>query len=315
MKKLSTKINPWINLDRLSRIRVKESINFNYSAYWVVDALNQYGLMIQFDKDFIPPKKPIKLNGIQLQLDHTSSPNKLILLLKDVKDWEIFLILCLDLIGEMSEQDEEVIVKVLKRLVRWQKLLQKTTSRTLSKEVQMGLYSELKVLQEYILPAFGPANAIHSWVGSLGDKQDFLLENLAIEVKSFRITSGKSVWISSKEQLNSDKSPFYLFACALNESDSGETIAELIQVIAEQVDSDSLLNELIQKVEQYGYIPEIHKDSLSRFGFEQMNGYVVKEGFPKLHTDQISPWIKEVNYSIDLTGCSEFKVNIDTILK
>jgi hypothetical protein len=315
VKMLSMKINPWINLDPLSMIRVKETINFNYNAFWIVDALNQYGLMIQFDKDFIPPKRAIKLNGIQIQLDHTSAPNKLILLLKDMKDWEIFLILCNDLINEMKEQNEEIIVNVLKRLERWQKLLQKTNSRILSKEEQMGLYSELKVLRDHIIPKYGCADGIHSWVGALGDKQDFLLENLAIEIKSYRMSSSKAIWISSKEQLNSDKNPLYLFACALNEGESGETIADLVQSIAGQIEVEGLLNEFIEKVERYGYIREIHKDTLSKFGLEQVAGYEVREGFPRISLHQVSPWIKEVKYSIDLTGCSDFKVDMNAILE
>nr|WP_237389736.1 hypothetical protein [Bacillus sp. USDA818B3_A] len=84
VKTVSTKMNnPWIQLDRLNRIRVKESIEYN--AFWIVDALNQYGLMIQCDEDFKQPIREIKLNGIQIQLDQSSTPNKLILLLKKQK--------------------------------------------------------------------------------------------------------------------------------------------------------------------------------------------------------------------------------------
>ena len=49
-------------------------------------------------------------------LDHSSTPNQLILLLKEKKDWEIFLVLCNDLINVMKEHDEDIIVKVMKRL-------------------------------------------------------------------------------------------------------------------------------------------------------------------------------------------------------
>jgi hypothetical protein len=313
VKILITKNNPWINLDPLKMRRVKDAIDVNYNAFWVVDALGQYGLMIQFDKDISPSRKAIKLTGVQVKLDNSTAPNKLILLLNDNKDWEIFLILCNDLINVMREQDDEVIVQILKRLERWQKLLQKKTNRKLSKEEQMGLFSELKVLRDYVIPNYGCTNGIHSWVGALGDKQDFLLEKLAIEVKSYRISSSKTIWISSKEQLNSDKSPLYLFGCALNEGNSGETIADLVEDIYKQIEEEDLQKEFIEKVERYGYIPEIHKDSLYKFGLEQVIIYEIKEGFPKINLDQFSPWIKEAKYSIDLTGCSEFQVNIKEI--
>ncbi|CAM4047719.1 hypothetical protein BAQ48_00710 [Bacillus luti] len=307
------KNNPWLQLERLSRIRVKESIK--YDVFWIKDALNQYGLMIQCDEDFVQPKQEIKLKGVQIKVDNTLKPNQLILLLKEMKDWEIFLILCNDLINTMKEQDENIIKKVMQRLERWQKLLQKRTLRVMSKEEQMGLFSELKILSDYLIPKYGCGSGIHSWVGALGDKQDFLLENLAIEVKSFRMTKGHSVWISSKEQLNSEKQPLYLFGCALNELTSGETIADLVQAISEQIDTESLLNEFIDKVEQYGYILEMQQDYLSKFRLEQVNSYEVGEGFPKIPLHYISPLIKNMKYSIDLSGCSQFKVDITNILK
>lgn len=304
--------NPWLQLDRLNRIRVKESIKYN--AFWIVDAFNQYGMMIQCDEDFSQPFREIKLNGIQIQLDQTSTPNKLIILLKETKDWEIFLILCNDLISVMKEHDEDIIVNVMKRLERWQKLLRKSTFKIMSKEEQMGLFSELKILRDTIIPSYGYSTGIHGWVGALGDKQDFLLENLAIEVKSFRMTSGNSVWISSKEQLNSEKNPLYLFACGLNEAGSGETIADLVKSITEKIENESLLSEFINKVEEYGYIPEIPQDTLSRFLLEQVSGFEVRDGFPKIALEHVSPLITNMKYSIDLSGCLQFKVSINSIL-
>jgi hypothetical protein len=314
VKRLSTKINnPWLQLDRLSRIRVKESIN--YHAFWIVDALNQYGLMIQCNEDFKQPIREIKLNGIQIQLDQSSTPNKLILLLKDTKDWEIFLILCNDLIRVMKEHDEDIIVNVMKRLERWQKLLRKSTFKIMSKEEQMGLYSELKILLDYIIPAYGDSAGIHGWVGALGDKQDFLLENFAIEVKSFRMTSGNTVWISSKEQLNSEKNPLYLFACSLNEAGSGETIADLVKSIIGTIKNENLSSEFIEKVEEYGYFPEIPQETLSMFVLEQVTSFEVREGFPKIAMEHVSPLIPNLKYSIDLSGCSPFKVKINSVLE
>ncbi|WP_231579082.1 PD-(D/E)XK motif protein [Rossellomorea marisflavi] len=306
---MNTNDNPWTSLEPLKMRRVNEDINENYNAFWITDALGQYGLMIQFDKNISPSPKTIKLNGVQIKLDNSSNPNKLILLLNDIEEWEIFFVLCNDLINVMKVKSEEVILQILKRLERWQKLLQKKTNRSLSREEQMGMFAELKILQGRIIPNYGSHTGIHSWVGALGDKQDFLLDNLAIEVKSYRVSSSKTVWISSKEQLNSEKYPLYLFGCALVEGNNGETIANIVEEILNKLEETNLKNEFIEKVEKYGYLPEIHKDSLYKFSMEKVVIYEVKEGFPRLNTELISPWIKDVKYSIDLTGCSEFQIN------
>lgn len=305
--------NPWLKLDSLNKIRVKESKAYN--VFWIKDALNQYGLMIQCDKDFVPPKQEIKLQGIEIKIDNTSTPNQLILILKDIKDWEIFLVLCNDLVSIMTEMDENIISKLIIRLQRWQKLLQKTTLRVISKEEQMGLFSELLVLRDFLIPSYGYQESINSWVGSLGDKQDFLMHNFSVEVKSFRLTSGNYVWISSKEQLNSEKKPLYLFTCALNEVSSGETIEDLIKSIQKNIDKELLQEEFLIKVEQYGYFPEINVGSLSRFRAEQVNAYEVSESFPKISLNQIPPLIRDMKYSIDLSGCKQFQVKISDILR
>ncbi|MGR6002232.1 PD-(D/E)XK motif protein [Bacillus cereus] len=96
---------------------------------------------------------------------------------------------------------------------------------------------------------------------------------------------------------------------------SGETIADLVQSISEQVETEKLLNEFIDKVEQYGYISEIQQESLSKLRLEKINGYEVEEEFPKISLNHVLPLIKNMKYSIDLSGCSQFEVDVPNILK
>lgn len=304
--------NPWIDLENLSKRRVKATLDYN--VFWIVDASNKYGLMIQFDQNFIP-KHEIKLKGIEIKWDNSTNPNKLIMLLLNNEDWEIFLVLCNDLISEMEEKSDALLDRILKRLIRWQKLLQKASNTIFSKEVQMGLYSELKVLQEYMIPNIGYSAAIQSWVGSLGDKQDFLLENFAIEVKSYRITADNAVWISSKEQLNSEKTPLYLFACALREGNQGETISDLITLISSGITDGNVLNDFVDKVEKYGYFSELEQSSLFRFSIEKVTAYLVEEEFPRISIESVSPWIDKLKYKINLSGCIEYKIEIENLFK
>ncbi|MDE5052479.1 PD-(D/E)XK motif protein [Niallia taxi] len=312
-KKAIMKNNPWLGLDRLSRLRVKELIKYN--AFWIVDSFNHYGLMIQCDKNFSQADMRIKLKGIDIKLDDSFEPNQLILLLKDRNDWELFLILCNDLINIIKDYDKDLVEMIVKRLQRWQRLLQKKSLRVMTKEEQMGLYSELTVLKDYFIPVYGCSGSINSWVGALGDKQDFLLEKLAVEVKSYRMTSGYSVWISSKEQLNSQKNPLYLLACGINEVSSGNSVKDLVESISEQIDSEELLDEFLFKIEKYGYISEIeNEECLLKFRIEKVNGFEVKQDFPKISLDHVSPLINNLKYSIDLSGCSNFEVSINEIL-
>ena len=119
------------------------------------------------------------------------------------KDWNIFLILCRDLIevAKKCETDQKMIRATQLRLQRWQQLLKSEFRKEFPIEKQMGLFSELLCLRDLIIPKLGVASAIKSWVGPDYDKQDFLLDTLAIEVKSYKTSKGELINISSKEQL------------------------------------------------------------------------------------------------------------------
>ena len=54
-----------------------------------MDVLGQYGLMIQCNDNFIQPKRN-QVERDSDKIDNTSTPNHLILLLKDLTDWELF---------------------------------------------------------------------------------------------------------------------------------------------------------------------------------------------------------------------------------
>lgn len=56
----------------------------------------------------------------------------------------------------------------------------------LSAEEQKGLIGELLVLERYLIPLFGPADATSAWVGPTGSPKDFECGRTAIEAKARR---------------------------------------------------------------------------------------------------------------------------------
>ncbi len=153
------------------------------------------------------------LKGISvLKRNSPEGFGELFLILNDHDDWELFKILCDDLTAAAVQcgADEEIIDAAEIRLRRWHLLLKREIRRELTVEVQMGLFSELLCLRDLVAPMTGIKQAADSWVGPLSDKQDFLLENSAAEVKSYRTSRGPVVEISSVQQLNSEKESLFL---------------------------------------------------------------------------------------------------------
>lgn len=306
--------NPWENLTRLTKYRVKD-VNVHL-AFWIVDGKNRVGLMIQGNESSFTEDHLITLKGIDVILDTTSAPNKLILLLNSRDDLEIFEVLCRDLISVLAtnETDADMISKVALRLLRWKKLLQQDTINNFSLQKQMGLFGELIFLKEVLREHIGLENSIRFWGGPKFEKQDFILQSSAIEIKTYKTSSEKIIEISSKEQLYTPKENLYLTVYALSENPNGYTVKDLVDDMFIDISDLTIRDIFLDKIEDYGYIPEIIKEPLIPFIVDQRSFYKVEKEFPRIIPSDISLGIKKIKYSIDLSTCDLYRVDKESLI-
>ncbi len=310
-------INPWRNMKESAQRRV-ESIN-THNIFWVTDLEGKYGFCLQSQNLFESIKPPANLNGVSI-LKRNSAYNfgELFLILNNKEDWQIFHSLCEDLISitHRYDDDEAMINAVEIRLKRWQQLLKQNRSQDMSLERQMGLFSELLCLKDIVTPKIGIEQAIISWVGADFDKQDFLLDNAIIEVKSYRTTKSPIINISSLQQLHSDKEPIYLLTYSMMQSENGISIDSLvkeIEIILEN-EPEEIQNILDSKLVEYGYIPEIIKVPFFKFIVDKITAYYVSDTFPKISPEHVKSQIVKVKYTIDLIQCTEFETEVNSII-
>lgn len=308
---MSNTNNPWKGLPHIEKIRVdnKERIA---ECYWFVDTNGRYGYLVETSKVDIDINTTMSLKGIEATVTSDDGVSRLILVLDLKEDWEIFLTLCRDLTAA-SDNVSTVggfIASIQQRLNRWQSLLKLSKGQEMSRAIQMGLFTELSFLLNNLVPKFGIKQSIISWVGPDSDKQDFLLENSVVEVKSYRTSKGRKISISSVEQLFSEKDPLYLASYALSTGESGETISDLINSIESLIapKDESLFDLLGDKLTDYGYVPESPNSILLQFVIDSENFYVVSESFPKIIPTGIPKAIANIRYSIDLSECEEFLI-------
>lgn len=309
--------NPWLQMEESSQRRIE--FKNQHNLFWITDLEGKYGFCLQSKNLFKNIKPPANLNGISiLKRNSPHEHGELFLIVNNNEDWQIFYSLCIDLISitHKYENDEAMVNAVEIRLKRWQQLLKFDRNKDMSLERQMGLFSELMCLKDYILPKIGIKQAITSWVGADFDKQDFLLDHAIIEVKSYRTTKAPIINISSLYQLHSDKEPLYLFTYSLMQSENGLSIDMIVKEINLLLENES--NEIItifeNKLLEYGFIPEIIKTPLFKFIIDKMRAFEVSEEFPKISPQDIKSQIVSVKYSIDLLQCQEFEFNIDNII-
>ncbi len=271
--------------------------------------------------DFIPDKFP-ELNGIELHLQGPSKVQSgncmLLLILKDKKEWQIFLSLCNDLAASTKnlEQDVQATQIILRRLKRWQEFLQKASSGLLAEREIKGLIGELFFITKHLFPSFGAGQSVQFWQGPEDAPQDFNIHDCAVEVKCQLGTTTPQVRISSADQLCPQLPEMFLYVVTLGKVERDMTAAVnlpgIIKVIRNtlEVDFTSDLEHFNNLLYQTGYLD---LEEYERFNYlvasEKM--FSVSADFPKICSEDIAPGIERVTYNIRLGECEPFAMTPD----
>lgn len=314
---MMTSLNiPWKEMEASSKRRV--SGVSDHDVHWITDANGRYGIYIQSTVLFSSEKKTITLNGIEvIKRNSKSESGEWILLLNQVEDAPIFLRLCEDLIStvELYEVNDDIHAAVQIRLQRWQELLKRKQNYGMSIEIQMGLFAELSFLEQELFSQVGVDSAIKAWVGPDADKQDFILQQAVVEVKSYRTSKGTEVSISSGQQLYCEKQPLFLATYGLTPTDKGQSVEDIVQNIKEVLARKSkfLVDEFSLKLIDYGFIPELESEPYAHFIIDTLRFFQINDSFPRLIPPNIPLQITRVKYSVDLMLCGDFEVDLNSI--
>ena len=314
---MTNTLNPWDEMPESSKRRVEPDSKHN--LFWLTDIEGKYAFYLQSKSLFKKLDNPARLKGISILKRNSNRNGELFLVLNKKEDWQIFKALCEDLISTTYKYEDDIpmISAVEVRLRRWQQLLKQERNNEMTLERQMGLFSELSCLLDVVAKKIGINQAINSWVGADFDKQDFLLDNAIIEVKSHKTSKGANIYISSLEQLHSEKEPIYLLSYSLTTSENGLTITNLvdnIKALSEEISYD-IIDIFENKLIEYGFIPEVLETNLYTFIIDKLQAYHVSESFPKIIPQYVKSQISNVKYSIDLYHCGEFEVATNEILE
>ena len=307
---------PWDGMDTSSRRRV--ALQTLHDVHWVTDINGRCGILIQLRSSFDSEVSTISLNGIEVLKRNSNHGNgELILLLNRKEDSQIFYKLCEDLIStmELFEDNDAMISALEVRLQRWQELLKKSGNYLMPIELQMGLFAELTFLKNNLFQEIGLEQSVHSWVGPDFDKQDYLLDNAVVEIKSYRTSKGEEVSISSAQQLYSGKQPLYLIAYGLTRSDNGLSILDLVVEIQEMLSTKSkLITDIFNlKIVDYGFVPELQNEPYAGFLIDTARIFKVANDFPRITPLMIPKEVTRLKYTIDLSGCKDYEVTFQSI--
>jgi len=173
----------------------------------------------------------------------------------------------------------------------------------LSTAVQIGLFGELWVLSNVLLPTIGP-RVSHLWSGPESERHDFVGQGVHIEVKTTTRSEPKHE-ISRFDQLKAPASKRLLFVSVMLERSLGgdETLADRVDEIREKLVSDGrALDVFDSRLAQLGWHEGLRQTGdLLRFTFRDVHVFEVAGNFPRLPDDYVPPLgVTGIKYNVNV---------------
>lgn len=266
--------------------------------------------------------KPPKLNGIDVSVERRSGDGaRLVLTLEDRDQFDIFRALCGHLLDATVDYPRGAngsgLLLVLRRLADWHNLLRRRRDGLLTNEEIIGLVGELLFLREEVMSRAGVADSVAAWRGAYRDEQDFAIGAWQIEVKTQLSTSDHRLLISSEAQLDTAFSRLLLChqGVARAPAGGGVSLNALIDdlILACAAAGPRVLEEFEAALEASGYVRREEYDEPAWL-LTDRRLFEVTDDFPRLTPAMLPAGVHAVSYSILLTACASFAVDLDETL-
>jgi hypothetical protein len=202
---------------------------------------------------------------------------------------------------------------LLQRITVWQRFFARGSS-PLGALARAGLFGELYVLRNVIVPAVGTDRAVQAWVGPKHEQQDFHCPGAAVEVKSTRSTLPGSIRVTSMRQLDPMSAGRLLLLVVFLKPHvtEGESLAHLVGDLrmTMQASSQEAAARFDDLLVRQGYLG-IHEDRYTNDFFEVrlMRSFEVSDAFPSIREDAVPRGVEDVSYSLDLSVCEVFVIS------
>lgn len=313
--------NPWSEIEKpASEFNVRLVADHHpLRLYWGVDSRGRYLFVADVPEAAMPARGTLPdLEGIKLAAAMHGTHGKIVLLLNETSNWELFHALCNDLVRASAVAHDEIAASAIlvRRLQRWQDFLRRARSPILPLEEIKGLLGELLFLVNPVAKRFGWDAAVSFWKGPEDAPQDFAIHDTAVEVKCQSGSSKPSVRITSVDQLNPQLPHGFLVVQTLATAEADGEGAFTLNSLTEQIrtnlgDASPATRERFEGLLfSAGYLHHEYYDGLV-FQRVATSSYRIAEGFPRLRPGDIPPGIQRVTYQLELEACAPFTAPLE----
>jgi hypothetical protein len=245
----------------------------------------------------------------------------LILALAETRFKDVFFALADDVLYTLcNAATEQIAVKnFVKRISHWREFFQQHKIAGLTESEQIGLFGELLVIKDVLLPDVQPDFVLSGWQGPDGANQDFNYRRCAIEVKTTKSNPHEKIHVSNLLQLDDTGLPaLFLIHLALDQRrGSGKTLPELISDIRTYLESsspDAMIRFNTQLVKSK-YL-DAHGDLYTEHGYNlrHLKAYHVNGAFPRLRENDIPSGVGDVEYSIMISSGNDHETELKRVV-
>jgi hypothetical protein len=205
---------------------------------------------------------------------------------------------------------ERVIVDAVDRFARWLRLMRLVADNGLGREARLGLFGELAVLRDHLLPNLPEHDAVYGWTGPDSADQDFQLARCAVEVKATKNRTGASLTIANERQLDSTGTGL-LFLVGLfvdeRQGGSGISLPSLVADVRDRLTSAGARGRFDRTLAMTGYFDsQANRYAEPRYTIASETIWLVADGFPRLTPAILPQGVHGCSYSITPASLAEF---------
>lgn len=266
----------------------------------------------------------LKLRAVELTTNLERGGSRLVLAvtLKDRAFADVFSVLASDIVDAAAAApgDAEATLALVARLERWRELLDRIHEEGLSSTFRRGLFGEVHILQQLLVPALGARVAVEGWTGPSRANQDFQYEHAAVEVKVTAGQQPQSLVVANEREFDeTGVGSLYLAHLSLDERKGGEGLSlnEAVETLQRAVGSDAtVLSAVRERLIRYGYLDsqrQLYDEP--RYSLRDCTVYRVSGDFPRITEALLPLGVGAVRYSVSLAACQPHRVAVDELVE
>ncbi|MEV5754942.1 PD-(D/E)XK motif protein [Actinoallomurus sp. NPDC052308] len=230
----------------------------------------------------------------------------------------VFTTLVVDIARAISQAPDgaSAVTTAINQFERWQTLLQSVGEDGLNLAARRGLYGELLILRDYVIPELGPASGVMSWTGPSGTNQDFQLPSCAIEVKATTARASSELTIANERQLDGTGVAYLVLALVILDERRGGLGTSLNAMVesARQTLPQAAQADLDEHLAKVGYFSQ-HAANYEepRYTLREIRFWSVHDDFPRITEPELRSGVSNCNYRIQTTGLDAYVLALDDV--